>query len=83
MFHSIPHNTFLEKSVLYPVKRIADGLVDIVWAHNRVWDGVARGLGERSISRRSDYRSRRELPVSWGDRLYLKGINGCGSVVII
>ena len=67
----------------YPVKRIADGLVDIVWAHNRVRDGVARGLGERSISLRSEYQSKRESSVSWGTVFYRQGFGGREAVAVI
>ena len=48
-----------------------------------MWDGVARGLGARSISRRSDYRSRRELPLSWGVVFYLQGFGEREAVTII
>ena len=46
-----------------------DGVKLAIWVqlqHVVVWDGVARGEGERSISLRSDYRSKWELSVSWG-----------------
>ena len=46
-----------------------DGVKVAIWVqvqHVVVWDGVARGEGERSISLRSEYRSKRELSVSWG-----------------
>ena len=46
-----------------------DGVKVAIWVqlqHVVVWDGVARGEGERSISLRSDYRSKWELSVSWG-----------------
>ena len=48
-----------------------------------VWDGVARGQGERSISLQSDYRSKRELSVSWGAVFYRQGFGGREAVAVI